>query len=350
MNIRPTFDASCPASAPAEPLRPHAADGAADDPFLALLAGLLLPPGSAKGVVVPTDAGVSPGAGVMTGAPAVALGAPTGDAGGATPVDMAPQSVMPDAVVPCPGDKASDAAMVADGTDRPRPAPAPRLRPHPATTDDIRPDRAPAGGVTSAHHTVAGIVAGPSWPMPAADAADGEPAEPAPAPGAAVDGPGPVRTARTDVTDKPVERAPVTTTGPIDQHVRPVSARLLASTTIDGQRLHIQLEPVDLGRVEVRLRLDQTGTAGATFIVDRPETLLLLQRDARVVTDLLAAAGFTVEQGGIGFTLRDGHTGGQGGSPSAPPTWPTAALRRDPVEGEAVAPRPARRGLLDLHV
>ena len=45
------------------------------------------------------------------------------------------------------------------------------------------------------------------------------------------------------------------------------------------------------------------------FTVDRPETLLLLQRDARTVTDMLTAAGFTVDQGDLGFTLRDNGGG-----------------------------------------
>ena len=70
--------------------------------------------------------------------------------------------------------------------------------------------------------------------------------------------------------------------------------------------MRIELEPADLGRVEVALHLDDAGTAAASFTVDRPETLQLLQRDARTVTDMLAAAGFTVDCGSLGFSLRDG--------------------------------------------
>ena len=68
-----------------------------------------------------------------------------------------------------------------------------------------------------------------------------------------------------------------------DHRGRPVTARLRWSSGIDGSRVRIDLEPADLGRVEVALRLDDSGAAAASFTVDRPETLQLLQRDARVV-------------------------------------------------------------------
>ena len=128
-----------------------------------------------------------------------------------------------------------------------------------------------------------------------------------------------------------------------------VTARLVVAGPGDHQRLRIALDPADLGRVEVDLRLDHGGTAAAVFTVDRAETLLLLQRDARAVTDMLTAAGFTVDQGDLGFTLRDNGGGG------ARPQTRLRSRRREPGATRSARCRlypPDRvpRGLLDLHV
>jgi flagellar hook-length control protein FliK len=134
-----------------------------------------------------------------------------------------------------------------------------------------------------------------------------------------------------------------------DYRGRPVTARLELIEDAAGRQVRIDLEPADLGRVEIALRLDEAGTAAATFTVDRPETLQLLQRDARAVNEMLSAAGFTVDQGGLDFTLRDsgGRTGG-GERRSGP------AGRQDHGSGaEGATGQPTlrqRRGLLDLRV
>ena len=125
-----------------------------------------------------------------------------------------------------------------------------------------------------------------------------------------------------------------------------MSARLVVVDGVEGSSVHIALDPPEIGRVEVALRLDDAGVASATFTVDRPETLQLLQRDSRTVGDLLGAAGFTVEQGGLGFSLRD--SGREQGAPRRE-SPPGGGAPRD-----ATAPVPAaigrRRGLLDLQV
>ena len=86
-----------------------------------------------------------------------------------------------------------------------------------------------------------------------------------------------------------------------DHRGRQVTARLAIGAAGGASSVRIELEPADLGRVEVALHLGDTGTAAASFTVDRPETLQLLQRDARTVTDMLAAAGFTVDSGSLGL-------------------------------------------------
>jgi len=82
-------------------------------------------------------------------------------------------------------------------------------------------------------------------------------------------------------------------------------------------RFAIRLDPVELGRIDVSLDLDKAGgKARAHLVVDRPETLALLQRDAGSLQQALAQAGFDVGAeaggGGIDLSLR-GETGSQGG-------------------------------------
>jgi flagellar hook-length control protein FliK len=135
------------------------------------------------------------------------------------------------------------------------------------------------------------------------------------------------------------------------QPVPHVTARLTDRREDDGSRLTIELDPVELGSVEVAVRLDDRGVATATFVVERPETLQLLQRDSRALVDALANAGFTLDQTNLGFQLRDGqeqqprHQNGDDRSPS--PDQP----RQESRDAAPAAQRPSPgRGLLDLRV
>ncbi len=114
--------------------------------------------------------------------------------------------------------------------------------------------------------------------------------------------------------------------------------------------MRIELQPADLGRVEVSLHLHDSGAAAASFTVDRLETLQLLQRDSRTVTEMLTAAGFTVDQGSLGFTLRDG--GNDQGQQRQQGAEPTRRVWHPQQAGRAAGePRGgSRRGLLDLSV
>ena len=149
------------------------------------------------------------------------------------------------------------------------------------------------------------------------------------------------------------EHPPVIALATPDPQGRQVTARLMVAEGGDGRRLRIELSPAELGRVEVSLRLDDRGNAAALFTVDRPETLQLLQRDARAVTELLATAGFSVDQGSLGFLLRDGA--GDMGRPGqqaqpGPGSRPRPGLRA--ADGDHPLPPAAwsSRGLLDLRV
>lgn len=82
----------------------------------------------------------------------------------------------------------------------------------------------------------------------------------------------------------------------------------MAATKTD--RMTIQLRPVELGAVEVKLDFRADGTVQASVVAERPETLDLLQKDARSLEKALNDAGFRTGDEGLSFNLR-GDQGGE---------------------------------------
>jgi flagellar hook-length control protein FliK len=83
-------------------------------------------------------------------------------------------------------------------------------------------------------------------------------------------------------------------------------SRALAS---GSDHITIRLEPASLGRVDVKVELTKDGHLTALFTADRPETLDMLQRDARILERALNDAGLRADSSGLSFNLR-----GDGGS------------------------------------
>ena len=94
----------------------------------------------------------------------------------------------------------------------------------------------------------------------------------------------------------------------------------IASRMREGmRRFEIRLDPPELGRIDVRLEVDRHGHATTKLTVDRPETLDLLQREARGLERALQQAGLKTDQGGLEFTLRQQTNDGPGyGQPDQP--------------------------------
>jgi chemotaxis protein MotD len=82
----------------------------------------------------------------------------------------------------------------------------------------------------------------------------------------------------------------------------------IAAKSADGtKQFDIRLDPPELGRVEVRLSLDDSGKAQASLLVDKPETLALLRQDAPALGRALSDAGLNLSNNGLNFQLRDGQ-------------------------------------------
>ncbi|MDX5366501.1 MAG: flagellar hook-length control protein FliK, partial [Alphaproteobacteria bacterium] len=72
-------------------------------------------------------------------------------------------------------------------------------------------------------------------------------------------------------------------------------------------RFDIRLDPPEMGRIDVRMEIRKDGQVVAHMSVERPETLDLLQRDARALQQALNNAGLQADGDSLNFSLKDGQ-------------------------------------------
>jgi flagellar hook-length control protein FliK len=88
-----------------------------------------------------------------------------------------------------------------------------------------------------------------------------------------------------------------------------LALRIAAKSSAGESEFTVQLDPPDLGRIEVRLNVNSQGSAQANLIADKPQTLDLLQRDAPFLERAIKDAGLDLA-GGLSFSLKsDGQPG-----------------------------------------
>ncbi|MBN9441188.1 flagellar hook-length control protein FliK [Bosea sp. (in: a-proteobacteria)] len=90
---------------------------------------------------------------------------------------------------------------------------------------------------------------------------------------------------------------------PTPLHVLPIEIGLRALS--GARQFDIRLDPDELGRVDVNLSISDKGEVSARLVVDRVETLHLLQRDARTLERAFEQAGLRPSDGGVDISLRD---------------------------------------------
>jgi len=96
----------------------------------------------------------------------------------------------------------------------------------------------------------------------------------------------------------------------VSQHTSDVNALAvtIAAKSQDGQKhFDIRLDPAELGRVDVRLTVDDAGKAQAMLSVEKPQTLELLQKDQAHLERALKDAGLDLAQNGLNFSLKGQH-------------------------------------------
>ena len=85
-------------------------------------------------------------------------------------------------------------------------------------------------------------------------------------------------------------------------------------------RITLQLDPPELGRVEVKMSMNKDNAAKVVLTIEKPETYHLLQRDAHRLERALQDSGLNPDGSGLEFSLaedgysfgRDGGSGGHG--------------------------------------
>jgi flagellar hook-length control protein FliK len=99
-----------------------------------------------------------------------------------------------------------------------------------------------------------------------------------------------------------------------------VAVHIQRAVTDRLSKLTVELSPVELGRIQVKLKIDEENRVSATVTVERAGTLELLQKDARALERALQEAGLKTDSSSLSFTLQGGETGdlGQNGAFGGP--------------------------------
>jgi flagellar hook-length control protein FliK len=107
--------------------------------------------------------------------------------------------------------------------------------------------------------------------------------------------------------------------------VHALAVTIAARASTGSTRFDIRLDPPELGRIEVQMTLDREGRVKSKMVVEKQETLELLQRDQRNLERTLAQAGLETSEGGIEFSLKDqGTDSRQGDGDRQNRTWQAA--------------------------
>lgn len=85
-----------------------------------------------------------------------------------------------------------------------------------------------------------------------------------------------------------------------------VAVQLNKSAKTGNDRFNIQLNPADLGRVDVRMDIAKDGSVRVHVTADNAATFDMLQKDSRSLERALQQAGLQADSGSLSFSLRDG--------------------------------------------
>jgi len=91
-------------------------------------------------------------------------------------------------------------------------------------------------------------------------------------------------------------------------HTHPATQMVAATLTKaaangSSSEMTIQLDPPELGRVDVRLEFGNDHSVKAHLLVEKAETYMMLQRDSFILDRALQSAGLDVTGGGVSFEL-----------------------------------------------
>ena len=110
------------------------------------------------------------------------------------------------------------------------------------------------------------------------------------------------------------------------QTTQQVAVQIVQNANNGTTSFTMQLEPAELGRLEVRMKFDRDGGMKAHLIADKPETLSLLRQDQSQIHRILSQAGINADDNSLSFDLRQ-----QGQQPGADQSYNGAGQATGPV-------------------
>lgn len=215
-----------------------------------------------------------------------------------------PGSVAPEKPRIMPGKAAAATLIKADGPPAEVSAPVPATRARAAGA--VQPSEGNGGDdpVAAVPSSPRGAVERPA-PFSATLAAP--PPDPPPDSAAAVVNPASGGTV-TAVREAAGVASPLAPRRSASAHLSPaaqLTGRIEQAVSEGRTTLTVRLDPEALGRVEVRLEM-QDGRVTASIAAERPATLDLLQRDSRLLERAVEQGGLQLSGGGLQFSLREG--------------------------------------------
>ena len=94
------------------------------------------------------------------------------------------------------------------------------------------------------------------------------------------------------------------TTAQATQTAQTVAVQITQNANAGVTSFNMQLEPAELGRLEVRLKFDRDGGIKAHLIAEKPETLAMLKQDEGQIHRILSQAGLNTDDASLSFDLR----------------------------------------------
>ncbi|NBO19847.1 MAG: flagellar hook-length control protein FliK, partial [Proteobacteria bacterium] len=83
-----------------------------------------------------------------------------------------------------------------------------------------------------------------------------------------------------------------------------VAFQVKAAMSSGTSKIRIQLDPAELGKIDIKLTVEAGGKTGVTIMVDNRHTLDMLQRDSQGLARALADAGLSTDSSSLSFNLR----------------------------------------------
>lgn len=114
-------------------------------------------------------------------------------------------------------------------------------------------------------------------------------------------------TTQSNLTNPVFTNTSAAMTHPTTQTIAMVVDRMASNATQNSkQTLSVQLDPVDLGRVQVQLSFERGEPMKVKLIAEKQDTLNMLQRDSHALKSTLEGAGIQMDGSSLSFDLASG--------------------------------------------